>query len=331
MPTIDMTTVKQIMHGDKEVIKIEDGLGNTMWQKAGPTPAGDRIYFGNYSSGAPYLYYTDDMQTITSTTWTDAGQTVSFPNATHTILDLWADALDNTAKVYACSNDNTTNAYYYELDFDNQTLTANASTNTNAGYLRGIGVWTDGTDIYNSFTHKWNKTTGTWDTVTWNSIPSGSNPSGQDIFKIGNDIFYLAGSKASPICYKIDTSTLTCTSMVASIADTTVSNISGRNIWSDGTNCYLSYSSNTNIDSVVYDNLYTLTIDVAGGWTNPPQYGMYTYKINNKIYTLDNSYLWEVDTVNKTKTFVANVTRGQYAFDKHGRLGTDASCRPRSA
>ena len=49
MPTIDMTTVKQIMHGDKEVIKIEDNLGNTMWQKAAPTPANvtDIIYQGD--------------------------------------------------------------------------------------------------------------------------------------------------------------------------------------------------------------------------------------------------------------------------------------------
>ena len=30
---IDMTTVKQIMHNNKEVVKIEDGLGKVLWQK----------------------------------------------------------------------------------------------------------------------------------------------------------------------------------------------------------------------------------------------------------------------------------------------------------
>lgn len=30
---IDMTTVKKIMHNNKEVAKIEDGLGNILWQK----------------------------------------------------------------------------------------------------------------------------------------------------------------------------------------------------------------------------------------------------------------------------------------------------------
>ena len=34
---IDMTTVKQIMHGNKEVAKIEDSLGNTLWQKPSTT------------------------------------------------------------------------------------------------------------------------------------------------------------------------------------------------------------------------------------------------------------------------------------------------------
>ena len=35
---IDMTTVKQIMHNNKEVAKIEDSLGNILWQKQGPAP-----------------------------------------------------------------------------------------------------------------------------------------------------------------------------------------------------------------------------------------------------------------------------------------------------
>ena len=30
---IDMTTVKQIMHNNKEVVKIEDGLGKVLWHK----------------------------------------------------------------------------------------------------------------------------------------------------------------------------------------------------------------------------------------------------------------------------------------------------------
>ena len=33
---IDMTTVKQIIHNNKEVAKIEDSLGNILWQKQSP-------------------------------------------------------------------------------------------------------------------------------------------------------------------------------------------------------------------------------------------------------------------------------------------------------
>lgn len=36
--SINMADVKQIMYGNKEVTKIEDGLGNVLWQKAGPVP-----------------------------------------------------------------------------------------------------------------------------------------------------------------------------------------------------------------------------------------------------------------------------------------------------
>ena len=35
---IDMTTVKTIVHNNKLVAKIEDGLGNTLWQMTGPAP-----------------------------------------------------------------------------------------------------------------------------------------------------------------------------------------------------------------------------------------------------------------------------------------------------
>lgn len=74
----------------------------------------------------------------------------------------------------------------------------------------------------------------------------------------------------------------------------------------------------------------TLTVTQDDSWSNPPQAGMYTYKINNKIYNIDAKYLWEINTTNKTKTHVADMSKGQYAFDKHGRLGTDASCHPRN-
>lgn len=67
MPTIDMTTVKQIMHGDKEVIKIEDSLGNIMWQKAGPTPAEASQYkFEDVTPGTVYQFDALAYQAVNS-------------------------------------------------------------------------------------------------------------------------------------------------------------------------------------------------------------------------------------------------------------------------
>lgn len=43
---IDMTTVKQIMHNNKEVVKIEDGLGKVLWQKQAE-PEWHTIYDNN--------------------------------------------------------------------------------------------------------------------------------------------------------------------------------------------------------------------------------------------------------------------------------------------
>ena len=49
---IDMTTVKQIMHNNKEVAKIEDGLGKVLWQKVAE-PQWHTIY--DNSSGTKIL------------------------------------------------------------------------------------------------------------------------------------------------------------------------------------------------------------------------------------------------------------------------------------
>ena len=45
--SINMADVKQIMHNNKEVAKIEDGLGNILWQKQGPAPTYKYYYIDN--------------------------------------------------------------------------------------------------------------------------------------------------------------------------------------------------------------------------------------------------------------------------------------------
>lgn len=56
---IDMTTVKQIMHNNKEVVKIEDGLGKVLWQKPTIYRRLEYIKF----NGAEYI---DTVKSITT-------------------------------------------------------------------------------------------------------------------------------------------------------------------------------------------------------------------------------------------------------------------------
>lgn len=59
---IDMTTVKQIMHNNKEVVKIEDGLGKVLWQKQAQ-PKWHTIYEDNN-------YYGKEFMKLHGSTWT---------------------------------------------------------------------------------------------------------------------------------------------------------------------------------------------------------------------------------------------------------------------
>lgn len=59
---VDMSNVKQIMHNNKEVIKIEDHLGNIIWQKSG----GEKQITITYLMGM-YVDQTPVSKTVTTT------------------------------------------------------------------------------------------------------------------------------------------------------------------------------------------------------------------------------------------------------------------------
>lgn len=59
---VDMSNVKQIMHNNKEVIKIEDSLGNIIWQKSG----GEKQITITYLMGI-YVAQTPVTKTVTTT------------------------------------------------------------------------------------------------------------------------------------------------------------------------------------------------------------------------------------------------------------------------
>lgn len=70
--SIDMTTVKQIMHNNKEVIKIEDTNGNTLWEKQTSNMI-DFVVTGTGNQN--YLFITVNFTDSTSTTYYEATST----------------------------------------------------------------------------------------------------------------------------------------------------------------------------------------------------------------------------------------------------------------
>lgn len=66
---IDMTTVKQIMHNNKEVAKIEDGLGNILWQKA-PSQQWHTLWSGSDTVTIPTSTSSNVTHNILSNTLT---------------------------------------------------------------------------------------------------------------------------------------------------------------------------------------------------------------------------------------------------------------------
>lgn len=62
---IDMSTVKAILHNNKDVTKIQDGLGNVLWQKAKEIRTGT-ITLNFAASGSTYPTYTIVTSSSTS-------------------------------------------------------------------------------------------------------------------------------------------------------------------------------------------------------------------------------------------------------------------------
>lgn len=117
--SINMADVKQIMYGNKEVTKIEDGLGNILWQKqVGPTVD-------------PYIYYIQntynyrlDMVNKTATQMTANGNLDKNGNKVFGFNGKWWIWVGSTKKTIA-------------LDPDNNTITFTGITNawpTNSNY-----------------------------------------------------------------------------------------------------------------------------------------------------------------------------------------------------
>lgn len=313
--SINLDNVKAITHNNKDVIKIEDSQGRIIWQLQS-TP---EILYYSYESGATLIQKKLENNTFSDVTW----------GITHAATgnNIWSDG----ENIYYSSDSGNTN---YVLDESN--MTWSAKTWIGQTTINGNRIWTDGTDIFysNGSTSQkvLDKSTSTWSTKTWNGAPSSL---------AGNYIWYLNVNGVTRIMfsnagsqYYFRTNNSTWTTFNWSASGSDITSFYGYNVWTDGTNTYLSQDNKT----------YVLTYTSGGKWTEITSNGTTAipggrmFKYNGEIYGIENNSPYEVykltsaDTTQVTWTKVTFTDqpvlqaafRGDMFWNTNGRSSASA-------
>lgn len=282
---IDMTTVKAISYNNKDVVKIEDGQGNILWQAGTPPTPVDFLYVASSSSANYQFEIIND--TVSRKTW--IGVQPAAPQ-------MW---YDGTEIRYNPSN------YTWTLDTSTNTWTRASSGIS----LNGGDMWSDGTNIYagnaNGAQYIYDKVNKTWSPYTWGTPVDGiTSPAGWKIWSDGTN--YLCSPANDSKTYKLDTNTNAWEYYFTG-------NWDAREFWSpDGGNT-IYYSNN---GTKRYDKVNHVLTNVTGGGG---LYGANIFKYNNKIYAIKNDkYLYELtidtttDTITQVKSdmYIANINVG---------------------
>lgn len=305
---IDMSTVKAITHNNKDVVKIEDSLGNVLWQKVH-----DIIYM---SSSTSYQYELDNLVWNTKT-WT--GFTNLYGNC------IWSDG---TNIYYSGGGTNT----QYGLDETN--LTWSTKTWTGLSNVYGNCIWTDGTNIYhsrNGVTHK--LVNGAWQSKTWTG-GNWASLDGDYIWTDGTDI-YCTRSRTT---YVLDMANDGWSALTSANLPASGSNPPGQgwDMWSDGIDYYYSYGSGgATRYYYVFDkttkswSTKTFTFSGAALAAQNGLQGGKVYKYEGKYYFTysDHQYVLDVATSTWTQSDFTNQSssiRGSDIWDLHGHCLTEA-------
>lgn len=287
--SINLDNVTAITHNNKNVIKIEDSLGNTIWEVGGPTPTDEPIYF----SATKKL----ENNIFSDITWTGASPK---GNA------IWSNGTD------LFWGYNTQTLHPYKLDLATQTwaedTTMSVPYHTSPSFNTGYGnfMWTDGTNIFysNSTVQKiYNKATKTWSDITWTGGISSFG--GNGVFKIGNKIYLSATNNTT--LYEVDTTNYTTTAVGTGFP------YMGWTVWTDGTNYYSTSSSTYLLDF----NTMTWTQKTWAS-SSKPSNGARIIKYNDKILTQTsntNFYQLDVETSRWTTYTFDGGTLSSILFD----------------
>lgn len=350
--SINMADVKQIMYGNKEVTKIEDGLGNVLWQKQA-TVDPYLIYIGNG------YYYKFDMVNKVATEMTVSGGFSAVvgskvfawkPDAGY--LSWWSG---NIIKDLAIDLDNNT------LTFTNHVTgwSTNSWCDSNFAYsVQANGIYgkcarisrNNNTTFYASFLYTAYATQTNAGRYIIDGVEQADSfhLSGNTAIKVGNDIYIYKEDTANssyPYLYKyiktespnyyydyFETSTIPCNPL---------------GNFSTTQNPWAFWTANGRLfwDQDGYHYEYNFS---TGQWQSHSWSG-YTgsfkgsrvFKWNNRVFMLGNNSsgttIYELNTVTDTwsvywnRVLGAKSLRGDYLIDVKGRIGAGENCAPRLA
>lgn len=298
---IDMTTVKQIMHNNKEVAKIEDSLGNILWQKQSPGPS--IIYPFMAMSNNTYLY---NKAVNDEWTWTfGTPGPVSNPQG----QNYWSDG---THLYYSYDS----NQYEYTGSLDNYDSTKWVAKSWNITF-RGNNIIKINNELYmlnGSINYKYDSNTGRWKSVT---ITGRSySMTGDTLWTDGTDIYWNTSNSKIRI---LDQTNLAWGSEITINA----TNSNSYYYWTDGTDVYYSNGSTHKVWDKANKNWINKT---WSGLTNFGGNEVFFY--NNEVYVRQAAGLYAIYKLNKaTSTWTQTYTnpmsstnfRGARMWDLGGR------------
>lgn len=306
--SIDMTTVKQIMHNNKEVSKIEDTNGNVLWQK--PLIRNKLYYF----NGADISEYDFENKTITAYTAKSGSASLVGAGLSGSFIfgyngDLYCGTVTSSVQ----------NIFKLELDTVNQeyNFTDMSATlpaiNGNCSFRDGNNIiWTTASDTGNINSWPDGQVIGTY----------GGGLSGNNVLKYDNKIYAF---RASTYMYEYNNGTYTQTSH-----STPGGNNPAYQVWFLNGTMY--YMNTKEYDS---DNNTWPTKTWSGGMGSFNGSRVFTDGID--IYqvggTGTNKNIWKLDVATSTwSTYwtVPTAIRGDYFFNTKGTAQLGQNLRPRN-
>ena len=321
--SIDMTTVTQIMHGAKEVIKIEDTNGGILWQKAVPVQRDILYYIQNNNSTVHVL----DLENKSATSITSTG---SSPVTGSSIFGY-------NNKLYAKG---TTASSIKELTITtspNTMITFSTPTDTFPGSVNGNNCYTlgDGKLYFNSSgsgTTYVKNADGTDTTKTFTYTPSGNN-----VFKYNGKYYGTKSGTTTPGAgnfFEYD-ETNQDWKQATTIPEPSISYVAWDMwVWKGR----LFYDHGTSTTHYEYDSTNNTWVEHT--WTSPIQItgarvftdGVDCYCVGNASSPQTSTDIYKLDITTDTWTLywtLLTAVRGDYFINERGSAQVGQNARPR--